>query len=257
MNLQRFARAGVAFHGRVEDGKVFPVSLGAEGVVRELQPVALDEVDALPLVAPSKIVCIGVNYRVHASYGHVIPDEPLIFLKPPSAIVGHGEPIVLPATSRRVEFEGELAVVIGRRARAVTPAQAREYILGYCCANDVSARDIQEAEHNNFGRAKSFDTFAPVGPWLTTGIDPDHLGLETLINGQVAQSACTSDMVFSVAEIVAYVSGVMTLQPGDLILTGTPDGMGPLHAGDHVEVRIEGIGTLTNPVVDAAQEAAA
>lgn len=253
MRLVRFSHAGVAHYGRAEDELIYPVRLHAEK--RELvdaPPVARSTTTPLPLVDPSKIVCIGVNYWIHAEYGHAIPSEPLIFLKPPSAVVDHGQPIEIPAESNQVEYEGELGVVIGRRTRSVTPGQALNHVLGYCCANDVSARDIQNAENNNFGRAKSFDTFAPVGPWIETAVDPDQLLLETFVDGRRVQSASTADMVFSVAQLIAAVSRVMTLLPGDLIMTGTPDGMGPIEAGNRVDVCLSGIGTLSNPVVNGA-----
>ena len=173
--------------------------------------------------------------------------SPLLFLKPPSSIIGNGVDIPYPTLSQEVYFEGELAVVIGHRARNIKPHQAEGYILGYCCANDVTAWDILQRE-NNFGVAKSFDGFTPVGPWVETEVDPSALRIETRLNGQLRQNSNTSDMVFPVTELIAYISQVMTLEPGDLVLTGTPVGMGPIAEGDQVEVTIEGIGSLCNGV---------
>ncbi|HFD39875.1 MAG TPA: FAA hydrolase family protein, partial [Anaerolineae bacterium] len=177
-----------------------------------------------------------------------VPDEPLLFLKPPSAVIGPGEAIVYPQhLSRRVEHEAELAVVIGRRARRVPPAEAPAYILGYTCANDVTARDLQRRD-GQWTRGKGFDTFCPLGPWIVPGLDPGDLAIRCLVNGQVRQQGRTSQMIFAIADLIAYISAVMTLEPGDVILTGTPSGVGLLQPGDQVTVEIEGIGSLTNPV---------
>ena len=200
---------------------------------------------------PSKIVAIGKNYREHAAeFGSVAPeDEPLLFLKAPSALVfGEGE-IMLPPESQRVDFEGELALVVGRRIKAWPQERWREALAGVCCANDVTARDLQKKD-KQFSRSKSFDTFCPVGPAIVPDLDPADLAIQTRVNGAVRQSARTSDMVFSPAFLVAYVSRMMTLQPGDLILTGTPAGVGPLSAGDRVEVEIERVGVLRSTVKD-------
>jgi 2-keto-4-pentenoate hydratase/2-oxohepta-3-ene-1,7-dioic acid hydratase in catechol pathway len=199
-------------------------------------------------VAPSKIVCVGLNYRAHAvEMGHPLPAEPVLFLKPPTACIGPGEPIVRPAASRRVDHEAELALVIGRRVRSVAPGEADAAIFGYTCANDVTARDLQ-ARDGQWTRAKGFDTFCPLGPWIVAGIDPADLAVEAFVNGARRQASRTSDLIFGTRELVSFVSGIMTLEPGDVILTGTPAGVGPLAAGDVVEVRIEGIGALVNPV---------
>jgi 2-keto-4-pentenoate hydratase/2-oxohepta-3-ene-1,7-dioic acid hydratase in catechol pathway len=214
----------------------------------------LDQVKFLPPVDPSKIVCVGRNYRDHAvELGNEVPKEPLIFLKPPSSIIGPDEPIVLTPLSQRVDFEGELAVIIGRRCSQLTPdADVRPYILGYTCLNDVTARDLQRADVQ-FTRAKGFDTFCPVGPVIETDLDLTTAALETFVNGQKKQSAPLSDMIFPVDVIIRWVSRMMTLLPGDIISTGTPSGVGPLHAGDVVEVVVSGVATLRNPV--AAPEA--
>ena len=174
--------------------------------------------------------------------------EPLFFSKPPSSVIGPLEPIVHPILSQQVDYEGELAVVIGRRVRNVTPEKALDFVLGYTCGNDVTARDLQRRD-DQWTRAKGFDTFCPLGPHIVTDLDPAHLTIRTRVNGEIRQSTLTTDMVFGVAELIAYISQVMTLEPGDVILTGTPSGVGPLQPGDVVEVEIEGIGTLCNPVV--------
>jgi 2-keto-4-pentenoate hydratase/2-oxohepta-3-ene-1,7-dioic acid hydratase in catechol pathway len=214
----------------------------------------LDQVKLLPPVEPSKIVCVGRNYREHAAeLGNEVPKEPLIFLKPPSSIIGPDEPIVLTPLSQRVDFEGELAVIIGRRCSQLTAAaDVAPYILGYTCLNDVTARDLQKADVQ-FTRAKGFDTFCPVGPVIETDLDLRKAALQTFVNGQRKQSAPLTDMIFPVDVIIRWVSRMMTLLPGDIISTGTPSGVGPLRAGDVVEVVISGVATLRNPV--AAPEA--
>jgi 2-keto-4-pentenoate hydratase/2-oxohepta-3-ene-1,7-dioic acid hydratase in catechol pathway len=200
-------------------------------------------------IRPSKIVCVGVNYAKHAvEFGHPIPKEPLIFLKPPSAIIANGAAIVLPGPSApRVEYEGELAVVIGRRARKVAAAQALSFVRGYTIMNDVTSRELQKRD-GQWARAKGFDTFAPLGPRIVSGIDPSDLRLQTFVNGKVRQDSRTSDMVFKVPTLISFISHVMTLEPGDVISTGTPSGVGLLKKGDKVEVRIEKIGSLVNTV---------
>lgn len=206
--------------------------------------------------APSKIVCLGRNYREHAAeLGNPVPREPLIFLKAPSAVIGPEEAIVCPAMSQRVDYEGELAVVMGRRCRNLRPeGDALAYVLGYTCLNDVTARDLQQADVQ-FTRAKSFDTFCPIGPVIASALDPMSLVVETFVNGERRQRARTHEMIFPLDAIIRFVASVMTLEPGDLIATGTPAGVGPLKMGDVVEVAIEGIGRLRNHVVEADQRA--
>src|SRR6266403_1743985 len=200
-------------------------------------------------VTPTKIVCVGRNYAAHAAeLGNDVPREPLIFLKPPTAIVGPSEAIVLTKYSQRVEHEGELGLVIGRRCSHLNDHEnALSYVLGYTCVNDVTARDLQKSDVQ-FTRAKGFDTFCPVGPYIETELNPADVLVECRVNGAVRQSARTSLMIFPVAFVVRWISRMMTLEPGDLIATGTPAGVGPLAAGDLVEVRIGGIGVLRNPV---------
>lgn len=209
----------------------------------------LADVRLLAPVEPSKIVAVGRNYAAHASeLGNEVPPEPLIFFKPPSAIVGTDEPIVLTRYSNRVDYEGELAVVMGRRCTRLSDEDdVRPYILGYTCANDVSARDIQKSD-KLFDRAKGFDTFCPIGPHIETELDPSDVLVETRVNGVVRQSDSTALMIYPVFYLVRWISRMMTLVPGDVIATGTPAGVGPLVPGDTVEVSVAGIGTLRNPV---------
>ena len=199
---------------------------------------------------PTKIVCVGRNYREHAAeLGNEPPKEPLIFLKPPSAVIGPEQPIVCPAISKRVDHEGELAIVVGRRCRRLKADEnPLDYVLGYTCVNDVTARDLQKADVQ-FTRGKGFDTFCPMGPVMVAGLDAGDLSLETYVNGERRQAARTSEMIFGLDAIIRFIADVMTLEPGDVIATGTPSGVGPLRAGDVVEVVIEGIGRLRNPVV--------
>lgn len=224
-----------------------PVFSGAE----KSAALALNSVTLLEPVRPSKILCVGRNYADHAKeLGNPVPVEPLIFLKPPSSLIAHGDTIVLPGRlSERVEYEGELAVVISRTCRSLGPEEdVRPYIFGYTCANDVTARDLQKKD-GQWWRAKGFDTFCPVGPVVTDEIDPwAGVQVETRVNGVVKQSAGTSIFIFPLDLILRYIAQVMTLLPGDLVLTGTPAGVGPLVSGDLVEVSVEGVGTLENHV---------
>jgi 2-keto-4-pentenoate hydratase/2-oxohepta-3-ene-1,7-dioic acid hydratase in catechol pathway len=208
----------------------------------------LDSVRLLAPVQPSKVICIGRNYTEHArEHGVEVPDLPLIFLKPPTTVVGPNDMIVLPPQSQQVEHEGELVVVIGREGRWITPETAAKHILGYTVGNDVTARDLQRRD-GQWTRGKGFDTFCPLGPWIETEFDPSDAMLTTHVNQELRQMASTRDMVFSVRQLVAFISSVMTLCPGDIILTGTPAGIGPLADGDVVSITIEGIGMLRNPV---------
>ena len=227
---------------RVLEGTFFerPVPTGEE--------IHLDNVRLLAPVLPSKIVAVGKNYAAHAAeFGMTVPEEPLLFLKPSTAVIGPGDPIPLLPISHRVDFEGELAVVISRLARHVKAEQAGAYILGHTIANDVTLRDLQKTD-DQWARAKGFDGSCPLGPWIETDLDPTDLFLQTRLNGEPRQQATTTDMVFGIAELIEYITGFMTLLPGDVLLTGTPEGVGPLSAGDVVEVEVDGIGVLTNPV---------
>ena len=237
--------------GLIEGDEVFALlgelnegNLSLEGVEPS---ISLADARLLPPVAPSKIVCVGRNYREHAAeLGNPMPAEPLLFLKAPSAVIGDGDTIELPPISGRVEHEGELAVVIGRRCRRVAEDEdPLSFVLGYTCLNDVTARDLQRQDVQ-FTRAKSFDTFCPVGPFVVTGLDPLDLKVSTRVNGEVRQSGRTSSMAFTVPSLLRYISNILTLEPGDLLATGTPAGVGPLRDGDTVEVEVEGVGTLRN-----------
>ena len=212
------------------------------------EPLPLAGVRLLAPVLPSKVLGFGRNYAEHAKeLGNEVPDIPVVFLKPSTSVIGPGDPIVYPALSQEVHFEGELAVVIGRLCREVPIERVPEVVLGFTCANDVTARDLQRSD-NQWARAKGFDTFCPLGPWIDTDVDPAGLSIRTTVNGELRQDGTTADMLRGVAECVAFVSAAMTLLPGDVILTGTPAGVGPITAGDEVAVRIGGIGTLTNRV---------
>ncbi|MCK4739760.1 MAG: fumarylacetoacetate hydrolase family protein [Deltaproteobacteria bacterium] len=210
----------------------------------------LDAVTLLAPTLPSKIIAIGLNYKAHAEeFNKELPKEPMIFLKPPTAVIGPGEDIIYPShMSRRIDYEGELGVVIGKKAKDIAPEVAKEHILGYTCFNDVTARDLQKTD-TQYTRAKGFDTFAPIGPWIETDLRPETLRIKTIFKGEVVQDSPTSDMVFGVFELLSFVSSVMTLFPGDVIATGTPSGIGKMHYGDEVEIFIEGIGSLKNRVI--------
>jgi 2-keto-4-pentenoate hydratase/2-oxohepta-3-ene-1,7-dioic acid hydratase in catechol pathway len=217
---------------------------------RRMDSLALAEATLLPPVSPSKIVCVGRNYREHAAeLGNEVPAEPLIFFKPPSSLLAPGATVRRPAQAERVDYEGELGVVIAKKCfQLAADADVRPYILGYTCVNDVTARDLQKKD-GQWTRAKGFDTFCPVGPLVTNEIDPwAGIGVETRVNGAVRQQGNTRDFIFPLEVVIRFISQAMTLMPGDLIPTGTPQGVGPVQAGETMEVIVEGIGTLTNPV---------
>jgi 2-keto-4-pentenoate hydratase/2-oxohepta-3-ene-1,7-dioic acid hydratase in catechol pathway len=253
MKIVRFEMAGRTGYGILKGEQIevlwaTPYEGGFKNTTGEV--LSLPEVQLLSPCEPSKIVALGLNYLDHAQeFGHALPAEPLIFLKPSTSVIGPEEDIVYPRMSRRLDYEAELAVVIGRPARHVREADFRDYVLGYTCINDVTARDLQKKD-GQFTRSKSFDTFAPLGPWIETELpDPDNLTVETYLNGQRRQHSNTSNLVFPVGTLVSFISKIMTLLPGDVIATGTPAGIGPMQEGDVVEVRVEGIGTLRNRVV--------
>jgi 2-keto-4-pentenoate hydratase/2-oxohepta-3-ene-1,7-dioic acid hydratase in catechol pathway len=209
----------------------------------------IDNVRLLAPCLPSKIICLGLNYRSHVDELKLpMPPLPLIFLKPSTAVIGPGDEIVLPHGWKRIDYEGELAVVIGKKAKNIPEEAAKEYVLGYTCFNDVTDRHAQAAD-GQWTRAKGYDTFAPIGAWIETEVTPDNLKLETYLNGELRQSASTSDLIFGVSKLVSFISSVMTLLPGDVIATGTPSGIGQMNPGDIVEVKIQNIGTLKNSVV--------
>jgi 2-keto-4-pentenoate hydratase/2-oxohepta-3-ene-1,7-dioic acid hydratase in catechol pathway len=259
VRVARFSKAGEPAYGVVEGD----VDAGtAEVAVIDGHPIGafsftgerhrLTDVRLLAPIIPTKIVAIGKNYAEHArEMGGEAPGEPLIFLKPSTAVIATKDPIARPGNVGRVDYEGELAVVIGKVCRDVTPELARDVVLGYTCANDVTARE-QQAADGQWTRAKGYDTFCPLGPWIETDVDPDDLALRTTVNGEVKQSARTKELIHGIPELIAHITAVMTLLPGDVILTGTPAGVGPLVDGDEVEVTIEGIGTLSNRVLPRA-----
>jgi 2-keto-4-pentenoate hydratase/2-oxohepta-3-ene-1,7-dioic acid hydratase in catechol pathway len=219
---------------------------------RRIDQIAFSAAQLLPPVRPSKIVCVGRNYREHAAeLGHEVPLEPLLFFKPPSALLSPGGTVLRPKISQRVDYEGELGVVMGKTCyQPAAEEDVRTYILGYTCVNDVTARDLQNKD-GQWARAKGFDTFCPVGPLVTDEIDPwTGIGVETRVNGAVRQQGNTRDFIFTLDVIIRHIAQVMTLFPGDLIATGTPAGVGPVVAGDVVEVRVEGVGTLGNVIAD-------
>ncbi len=236
-------------YGWIHDDKVGPIEGDLFGSYRRLTAEwPLEKIRLLAPAEPSKIICVGRNYVEHArEHGAEVPKIPLIFFKPPSAIIGPGEAIVLPPQSNQVEHEAELVVVIGKGGRNITADSACEYILGYTIGNDVTARDLQRID-GQWTRAKGFDTFCPLGPWIDTDFDPADALITCRVNGQMRQMASTRDMVFSIGTLIAYISSIMTLMPGDLIFTGTPAGVSPLQPGDIVETEIEGLGVLRNPV---------
>ncbi|MBI5575145.1 MAG: fumarylacetoacetate hydrolase family protein [Deltaproteobacteria bacterium] len=252
MKILRFEESGRAAYGVLNpaDGEIREISGTPFGEFRPTgSRFGLKDVRLLAPVSPSKIVAVGLNYKDHArEMGKKIPEEPLIFLKAPSALNHPGGDIVYPKASQRVDYEAELAVVIGRPAKNVAERDAPSFILGYTCINDVTARDLQ-AKDGLYARAKGFDTFAPLGPWIETGIDPSSLGVRCTVNGEKKQDGNTREMGASVYRLVEYVSHIMTLLPGDVIATGTPPGVGPVRVGDVMTVEVEGIGALTNRVV--------
>ena len=236
-------------YGWVLEDRVGPLEGSPYQEYRRLEAtVSLDMVRLLAPVEPSKIICVGRNYVAHAQeHGSEVPEMPLLFLKPPTSVIGPGETILLPPQSVNVEHEAELAIVIGKRGRWIQPENALEYVLGYTVGNDVTARDLQRRD-GQWTRGKGFDTFCPLGPWIETDFDPSDAMVTCHVNGEMRQMASTRDMVFNVRQIVAFTSTIMTLLPGDILMTGTPAGVGPLTNGDIVEVSIEGLGKLSNPV---------
>jgi 2-keto-4-pentenoate hydratase/2-oxohepta-3-ene-1,7-dioic acid hydratase in catechol pathway len=246
MKVVRFQVDGTVVQGKLDGNKVIPL-YGSSGA----QEYALEAGRLLAPVQPTKVVAIGLNYRDHAEEVRLpLPEEPILFIKPSSSVIGPLDPILLPRTSRRVDYEAELGVIIGKEARHVPEERAAEFISGYTCLNDVTARDLQKKD-GQWTRAKGFDTFCPIGPWVETEVDPSDLSIELLLNGEPKQRSRTSNLIFNPFQLVAFVSGVMTLFPGDVIATGTPSGIGRLAPGDQVEVRIEGIGSLVNVVRDS------
>lgn len=242
-------------------GKFFYASLDASGEkisclqpnLGYSQPLDLAEVELAPLAAPSKIICIGLNYRDHAAELQMpLHQEPVFFLKPPSSLIADGESILIPPGIGRIDYEAELAIVIGQSCRNVSPEEAAKFVFGYSCANDVTARDLQKGA-NMMGRCKGYDTFCPLGPWLETEAPAPGAKIRTLVNGQVRQEGNLGDMIVKPLELISYLSGIMTLLPGDIILSGTPCGIGPIVPGDSLQIEIDGVGQLRNEVRTASQ----
>ncbi|MCX7990775.1 MAG: fumarylacetoacetate hydrolase family protein [Proteobacteria bacterium] len=251
-------KSGEILEGIFEDNSFYPFEESLisyfekhhslEGIKISKKAISITELKILTPTVPSKIVAIGLNYREHAKeFGKEVPDEPLIFFKPPSALIAHGEEILIPTFTKRVDYEGELAIVIGKTCKNVSEESAREYVLGYSCFNDVTERVIQKKD-GQYSRAKGIDTFAPYGPYIATNIDPSSLEIKTLLNGRTVQHSNTKDQIFSPFFLVSFISKYITLLPGDIIPTGTPSGVGPLKDGDTVEVVIEKVGVLRNKV---------
>ena len=249
MKLACYLEGGVKKYGIVEDSLIFPARGNPfEGLTREGSPIPLEKAKLLAPCMPGKAICIGLNYRDHANELNLaIPHSPVVFLKPSTSVIDPGADIEYPAMSSRVDYEGELVVVIGKKARHVKESEAADYILGYTCGNDVTARDLQPKE-GQWTVAKSFDTFLPFGPWIDTEVDPSTLKIRTFLNGALVQSSSTSNLIFPVPFLVSYLSRIMTLEPGDIIMTGTPSGIGPMAKGDKVVSEIDGIGSLSNQV---------
>ncbi len=250
MKLVRFLHRDIPRFGRLANDQIEMIS---GDPFNSIKPGAvsmnLDKVQLLAPVAPSKIVAVGLNYRDHAKeLGMELPKEPVIFLKPPSSVIGSNESIAYPPESKHVEYEAELAIVIGKTASHISVDAAQKHILGYTCANDITARDLQKRD-GQWARAKGFDTFCPLGPHIETDFDPENVGISLRQNGVVKQESSTASMVYNVFELVCFISGAMTLFPGDVVLTGTPPGVGPVKIGDLVEVSIDGIGSLTNKII--------
>jgi 2-keto-4-pentenoate hydratase/2-oxohepta-3-ene-1,7-dioic acid hydratase in catechol pathway len=249
MRLVRFLAKGGPAYGILHNDEI--VELVGEGYTSLSSRRAVHRAAEVRLLAPcvpTKIVAVGLNYRDHArELGMAVPENPILFLKPPTSVIGPGDAIIRPPMSTQVEYEAELGIVIKDRVSRIAPTESRQHILGYTCANDVTARDLQKRD-GQWTRAKSFDTFCPVGPWIETELVPDDILIETFLNGERKQSSRTSQFIFGIDHLVSFISQVMTLHPGDLIITGTPAGIGPMKPGDEVAVRIEGIGSLKNRV---------
>lgn len=247
MMMTTYARFSI--HGEIKTGLVENNKIITEG-----EEWALEEVDLLAPCSPTKIICVGLNYHEHArEIGSAIPESPLLFLKPTTSLIGPGDPIIYPKMVGELHYEAELAIIIGERCYQIGREEVKEKILGYSCFNDVTARDLQKKD-GQWTRSKSFDSFAPTGPFIVSSIDPNDLMVSLYLNGERRQLASTSDMIFSVEEIVSFASHIMTLLPGDIISTGTPSGIGPMEAGDVVEVEIEKIGRLRNTIIMEKKE---
>ncbi len=255
MKIVRYqdAATGDGRYGLVEDQTVYAADgdpFASGGLTPRGEAGPLDGLTLLPPVQPGKIVCVGLNYVAHVTENDAtrqVPDEPVLFMKPPSALIGPGEPIRIANPDHRTDYEAELAIVIGARARNVAEADAAQYVLGYTCGNDVSDRVLQKKD-GQWVRAKGYDTYCPLGPCIVTGLDIADVPVRSRLNGEPRQSQTTASMIFPPHFLIAFISRVMTLDPGDVILTGTPEGVGPMRPGDTIEVEVGGIGVLRNPV---------
>ena len=250
MKIVRYVEGDVAKSGVIEGDTIREMDGDPFGHFHLTSRIKkMREVKLLSPCLPSKIVALGLNYRDHAEEAKAkLPDEPLLFLKPATSVIGPGDPIVYPKMSKQVDYEAELGVVIGKTAKAVPEEKGAGYILGYTCVNDVTARDLQSKD-KQWTRSKGFDTFAPIGPWIVTDIDPHGLEISSYLNGERRQHSNTKNLIFGPQQLVSFISHIMTLLPGDVIATGTPSGIGPMAIGDRIDVVIEGIGTLSNGVV--------
>ena len=258
MKIQRRQLGGIEYYVQVdEQDDIVMLSQSLELLMQGrglharhlIEKIRSKDGKILSPVPVGKILAIGLNYRAHAEEsGKTLPSEPLIFLKPASAVIAHLEPIILPVQSQEVHYEGELAVIIGKKAKDVSPQEAMKHVLGYTILNDVTARDLQRKD-GKYTRAKGFDTFAPIGPCFVTDLDPAEATIETRVNHELRQNSPCNDMIFSIPELIAFVSSIMTLHPFDILTTGTPPGVGPITHGDTVKITIPGIGTLENPVI--------
>lgn len=249
MKIVRFLHEAKESYGILE-GSMVRIAAGTPfgALEASVKTIPLAEVKLLSPCIPGKAICIGLNYRDHAvEFGLAIPNAPVFFIKPSTAVIAPLDCIERPLMSRQVEFEGELVVVIGKKSKNVSTGSAADYILGYSCGNDVTARDLQPKE-GQWTMSKSFDTFLPFGPCIETELDPSALKIRSVLNGETKQSSSTANLIFGVPKLVEYLSAIMTLEPGDIIMTGTPSGVGPMQSGDEIVIEIEGIGRLVNPV---------
>jgi 2-keto-4-pentenoate hydratase/2-oxohepta-3-ene-1,7-dioic acid hydratase in catechol pathway len=255
LKIARFHYQEKLRHGLVEGDNVHLIDndIFAERIIKNPTPISIDKVRLLAPVSPGKIICVGLNYKDHAKELNMpIPDEPILFLKPHTSVIGPGDDIIYPDGVTRLDYEAELALVIKRQAKDISPDESADHILGYTCLNDITARDLQKKD-GQWTRAKSFDTFCPIGPFIVTDIDARNLDIELFVNCQRRQHSSTSNLIFDTSFLVSFISRIMTLMPGDIIATGTPPGVGPLSPGDEVEVRISNIASLKNLVRDRSQ----